>query len=240
MSNAIEEVMDKLASGETATAPAATEAAAPKDDISDLKETISSMGQKIENLAETTAKVVLNSTPTFLPADPVEEPLPELDPEFEKVLNKKIEAKVAAEKEAVLRQQREVNTQRQWDQKAEDDFPWMFKEDHPDFKKEFKDMLKKEFNNGVSDKQSADAVYNACARTQAQINKLRSEQASSTTVRNFEATQAHLQPVYTGASARSSQTLDDRQRYIASKLGVSEEKYTALHGKTKNLQRSAH
>lgn len=234
MSNEIEKAMETLVAKEDGPTPAAEQ---PKDEMSELKETINSMGQKIENLAETTAKVVLNSAPTFLPAEvPPAETLPELDPDFEKVLNKKIEAKVEAEKNAVLKQQQAINTQRQWDQKAEDDFPWLFKSDHPDFKQEYKDLLKREYNNGISDKASADAVYNACARTQAQINKIRAVQASTTTVRNYEATQMHLQPASSGTSARPSQTLNDHQRYIAAKLGVSEEKYNALHGKTKNMR----
>jgi len=198
-----------------------------KAEFDALKNEMSQINSSVSTIAESTAKM---ATQTREAAEVVDAPDVELDPDVEKHIQHIVQNAVKKAKDETVEEMSKKEKTSSLDRQAETDFPWLFDPKHPKYKQEYNNMLKAEYST-LFDNKSPDAVYNAATRAQAKIYIMEQNTKEHDMVREAGARGAML---HSGSAnvvnAKGKDDLNEVQRYIAEKLGVSEKVYKESHG----------
>lgn len=226
MGTELQEIMGKAAD-EKQTTPAGP------DKVDELKNTVNSLATKLDALAEATAKIALGSpvVPQIAPEPIVDD---NIDPDLAKIIDQRVNAAVSRAKKETVEQMTKTELQKFWDAKADKDFDRIFNQNNPKYRSEYKSMVQSELKT-LTDPQAPDAVYNACARVMAKCSLTDELNATRTAIATHGFTESSS-PAISRTNAQNAE-LSSEQKYIASRLGISEEKYRQVHGLPRNLRK---
>ncbi len=191
-------------------------------DLLEIKNQIGTLATAVSSIVEAQTRTAIKEPQAPAPATAGDV---QLDPDVDRIISAKIS-------NAIEKANKEIDNKSltsKLDAKAEEEFPWLFNPKHPDYKVEYNNLLKEEYRSLINNK-TPDAVYNAAARAQAKLVLAERRMKASSSVREFSARNASFGPGYVPAGGTPNTELTDAQKYLAAKLGVSEDVYKKHHG----------